>query len=76
MDSNASPVEIGLYVVAAIGLGYAFIKGFIIGFYPDEQALLFGAGIVGALAAAGASRLTTRRKAAETEARDRAKGVH
>ena len=75
MNDNPSPIEIALYVVGTIAAGYGAIKGFIIGYYPDEAALTWVSLIGGLLVLAGASALTKSRKARAIAARDRSKGV-
>jgi hypothetical protein len=75
MDSKPGAFEVLLYIVGAVAVGYGVIKGMIIGFYPDERVMVFGAMIIGAAALGIAGKITKSRKTAETAARDRARGV-
>ncbi len=63
------------YGIAAIALAYFFIKGRIIGYYPDEEALLYGAGLIGVVAALAALGLSRARRTREAAEHDRAKGI-
>ena len=75
MNTQPTATELVLYVVGALALGYGVVKGMIIGFYPDEAPMVFGALLVGAAALGVGGRLGQKRKAADVEARDRSKGV-
>ena len=73
--SGPSAGEIIAYAVAVIGIGYFLWKSRIDGYYPSEMPLMYGFGVVGVAAGLIGGRLSARRKRAEAEAADRAKGV-
>jgi len=75
MGDRPSRVEMVLYIVGALATGYGVIKAYIIGYYPSEEALMWGSLVGGVLALAAASAMGKSRKAKAIAARDRSRGV-